>query len=212
MLRSYLNLEAIVYLVLITLGFFIWGGLLSNVIWFLLLAGIIFSFRQNKSRVKDNTIQGEELLLSPVNAKVVKVISSKEEGAGIILRVGWVQEIGVYLPADSVILNVAKIRGKSFWRFSSYENLKVVSKTAYQYFVELQTKNKKFVRLRLYKCILGLRPSLSVLGGDVGKSGAMLGFIPLGGTVHVSFDSMADILVQENDFVVAGETLIARLK
>jgi hypothetical protein len=212
MLRSYLNLEAFVYLVLATFAFFIWGSLLANLGWFIFLAGVIFVFRQKRSRLKDNTIQGEELLLSPVNAKVIKISSSLETGAEIILRMGFKEEIGFYLPTDSTILNVSKVRGKSISRFTKLEQLKKVSTTAYQYFVELQTKNKKFVRLRLYKCLFGLRPSLSILGGDLGKSGARLGFVPFGGLVSISFDSMADILIQENDTVVAGETLIARLR
>jgi phosphatidylserine decarboxylase len=212
MLRSYLNLEAFVYLVIITVGFFIWGNLLATLIWFIFLAGIIFVFREKRSRLKDNTIQGEELLLSPVNARVIKITSSKETGAEIILRMGLKEEIGFYLPIDSTVLNVVKIRGRSISRFIQLDRLKKVSNSAYQYFVELQTKNKKFVRLRLYKCLFGLRPSLSILGGDLGKSGARLGFIPFGGLVSISFDSMADILIQENDRVVAGETLIARLR
>jgi phosphatidylserine decarboxylase len=197
---------------IITIGFFIWGNLLANLIWFIFIAGIIFVFREKRSRLKDNTIQGEELLLSPVNAKVIKITSSKETGAEIILRMGLKEEIGFYLPIDSTVLNVVKIRGRSISRFIQLDRLKKVSNSAYQYFVELQTKNKKFVRLRLYKCLFGLRPSLSILGGDLGKSGARLGFIPFGGLVSISFDSMADILIQENDRVVAGETLIARLR
>ncbi len=212
MWRTYLNLEAVLYLIGITLSFFIWGSVFYNLLWFIFLAITIFIFREKKSRVKDNTIQSEELLVSPVNAKVVKIISSKEDGAQLLLRMGWTQEIGIYLPADCEIVNVSKIRGKSLFRFSGQDKVKSNVKTAYQYFVELQTKNKKFVRLRLFKCLLGLRPSLSVLGGDLGRSGARVGFIPFGGLVQVNFDSVADILVREEDELVAGETLIARLK
>ena len=146
MLRSSLNLEAFVYLVIITVVFFIWGNLLATLIWFILLAGIIFVFREKRSRLKDNTIQGEELLLSPVNARVIKITSSKETGAEIILRMGLKEEIGFYLPIDSTVLNVVKIRGRSISRFIQLDRLKKVSNSAYQYFVELQTKNKKSAR------------------------------------------------------------------
>lgn len=211
MIRSYLNTEATLYLILISICVFIFGGLLANLIWYLILAGIIFCFRQKKLKYKDNTIQAGELLVAPLNGKIAR-IQVNDEGTQITIVQPWFREIGLYLPMDCEVTNVLKIRGSSFFRYSELSKLKGLGKTYYEYFMELQTKNKKFVKLRMFKCFAGLKPSLSVLGGDRGKTGARYGFFPFGGTMIMIFGNGSDILVNENDNVIAGETLIARLK
>lgn len=211
MIRSYLNAEATLYLILISVLVFIFGGLLANFSWYLILALVIFCFRQKKIKYKDNTIQTEELLVSPFNGKVAR-IQVNDEGTQITIVQPWFREIGLYLPMDCEIINVLKIRGNSFFRYSNLDKLKNASKPYYEYFMELQTKNKKFVKLRMFKCFAGLKPSLSVLGGDRGKTAARYGFFPFGGTMVMIFGHGSDILVNENENVIAGETLIARLK
>lgn len=211
MIRSYLNTEATLYLILISAVVFIFGGLLTNLTWYLILAGTIFCFRQKKLKYKDNSIQADELLVAPFNGKVAR-IQVNDEGTQITIIQPWFREIGLYLPMDCDVINVLKIRGSSFFRYGDLEKLKNLSKTYYEYFIELQTKNKKFVKLRMFKCFGGLKPSLSVLGGDRGKTGARYGFFPFGGTLIMIFGHGSDILVSENENVIAGETLIARLK
>lgn len=211
MIRSYLNTEATLYLILISIVVFIFGGLLANLIWYLIFAAVVFCFRQKKLKHKDNPIQAEELLVSPLNGKVVK-IQVNDEGTQITIVQPWFREIGLYIPLDCDVINVLKIRGSSFFRYSNLEKLRAQGKTYYEYFMELQTKNKKFVKLRMFKCFAGLKPSLSVLGGDRGKTGARYGFFPFGGTMVMIFGHGSDILVRENENVIAGETLIARLK
>lgn len=211
MFRSYLNREAGIYLFVISLIFIFKGTLFANFTWFILLSLVIFIFRQNRINLLDNTIQGIDLIVSPLNG-VVRQIIKEGNTTHILFKLSYFQEIGLYTPVDSEVAEVKKQRGPSFFRWGNFSKLKSNFESHYQFVVDLKTNSNLVVQLRIFKCLFGLKPSLSILGGDKTQKGARIGFIPFGGSILLSLPSEVEFLIKENDQVVAGETLICRLK
>jgi hypothetical protein len=212
MFRSYLNREAAIYLGLISLLFIFKGGIFANFLWFLFLSLVIFIFRQNRINLLDNSIQGTDLLVSPVNGTIQKFIREDNGLTHLLIKIDLLQEIGIYLPVESEILDVKKTRGKSILRWSKPLLFLNQKDQIYHFHVELKTQAEKLIQMEIFKCFLGIKPSLSILGGDRGQKGARMGFMPFGGTVLLTFSSEVEFLINEKDQVVAGETLICRLK
>lgn len=200
----FLTRESVVKMALATLvvlNFFPWY---LATLWVLGVATTLFFTRKNKVFYKDSFSINPDLVLSPVNGKVLRV--SRGENLEIRVVIPPWEAIGLFLPFDTSVEKLDFSEGGSVWRWRKEPQF---TKGLNRYNLTLRSKAGQTLVLELFKCPLGMKARLYVGAGDKGKSLACFGFFPLGGSMNIKLDATAKVLVAEGDRLKAGQTAIA---
>lgn len=174
-----------------------------------------FLFRKLNPLLKEEPLNNNEVLYSPVNGKVThirKQLNHEQFGgpvSEIRIIIPWWKEYGVYLPKTSEIKELIYKPGKSHFRYGWKNPISFSPDIPPGQYLELETIQGEILGLHFSSCPLGMHPHIHVLPGDRGKNIANIGFFPFGGTLHFYFPENFEILVQEGQNISACETLIA---
>lgn len=180
---------------------------------FIIYGITLFLFRKKKGIFKENPTLAEGVLHSPVHGKVIKINQDKthpqfgENLIEVLIRIPWHAGYGIYLPYTSEVKDLLAVKGRDFFRFAKLEGTNIVDRAGIR--ITLSDQKGDEIGLQLIKCKAGLWPEIKVMPGDRGKRQANIGLLPFGGTLALYIPSKYEILVQEGQEVVAGESLIA---
>ena len=177
---------------------------------FLLYLGILLLFRRSKSSYQEETAFKRGVIFSPVNGKVKHILKNKNNDGLTEIKMiihPW-HETGIYLPISSEIQDFLLSGTKSLFRYSKkslIDDHNELSKLS----LILRNVDSDLIRMDFIKCIVGSLPEIFVMPGDRGKQQANIGHFPLGGTLLLYLPDKYEILINEFEQVVAGETLLA---
>lgn len=170
--------------------------------------------RRNRNDFRDDhgvTTRG--VIFSPANGKVVHVEPSVSHGmygeqlVEVQIMIPWWKEMGIFLPLSSEVKNIMVLKGQSFFRFHKAEEV-IGTKEGKGVGLSLDNRGE-IVGLTFFKCKFGLWPELMVMPGDRGGRRVNIGYFPFGGTVMLYLPKKYEILININDDVSAGETILA---
>lgn len=215
MLRTYFSFSThLIFIIFIGTFYFFGFGLLS--ISAILIYGISFSlFRKTFSKFREDPTVKEGVLYSPVNGKVLNVRSGVDhivfgrELVELRLMIPWWKEMGIFLPISSEVRDLVVKKGKSFFRMSREDLPTQSQKMADSLSLILTGAKGERVGMQMLKCPTGFWPEIGVMPGDRGKRQVNIGYFPLGGTVLLYLPQNYEILVNTDDVIEAGQTLIA---
>lgn len=177
-------------------------------------ACIYILFRRNRNDFRNEQRDTRGVMFSPVNGKVVhleKNVSHGIFGEGLTeiqLAIPWWKEMGIFLPFSSEVKSLIVLKGISFFRLHKAVE-KLGSSDGKGLALALDNKKGDIVGLSLLKCKLGLWPEVVVVPGDRGGRQVNIGFFPFGGTVLLYLPQKYEILIKQDDEVVASETIVA---
>lgn len=158
----------------------------------------------------------EGMVYAPANGRVISVrenvnhIVFGNDLREIQIGIPWWSEPGLYLPAKSEIKDFQSKEGKSFFRFAAEPLPDQTNMLVAGICLSLATAQKQIIGMQFVKCLLGQWPELVVMPGDRGKERANIGFFPFGGTVLIFLPKNYDMLINKDNEVIAGETVIAK--
>ncbi len=202
----------------ISLGVFALAGV--GWIFFPLLlfyAATLWIFRRKPSPYRENIVnRAQDLIYAPANARVLSVRKNVDHvifGKNlneVQLSIPWWSEAGLYLPIKSEIKDFQSKEGKSYFRFARDPLPDQSSVSVAGVCLSLETNKMQYVGLQFVKCILGQWPEIVVMPGDRGKERVNIGFFPFGGTVLLFLPKEFEVLVNKDNEVIAGETVVAK--
>lgn len=213
--RTYLNRKTHYLFISLTL----FGLLFSYPLFFLSLLSYIsmaLLFRRVHRSLYDNSSFKDNIVYSPVSGKVINVRKGVEHLlfgtrlTEIHLAIPWWRNFGLFLPIKGEVILAEDLGQKRLWRFSK-ASLDQKDTSKYGFAFQVQSKEGEFLGVQLIPCYFGLLPQCALLPGDHGLTGANFGFFPFGGTVRLYLSDDAEILINEDDNLIAGATTIAGL-
>jgi hypothetical protein len=180
----------------------------------LLFAGVAgFAFRRRAVPFRETLRPEGEIYLSPVHGEV-KSIRRQVTGAGHEIRItlgGW-DEKGLYLPTSAEVSYMKYTPGLKINRHAASEQFyRPVDEVAHTD-LNLMSKNQTSTLIRFIDCNRGMKPVIWLKSGDRGRGAACFGYYPFGGTLLIYLPENSDILVFENERVVPGQTVLAKIK
>jgi hypothetical protein len=170
-------------------------------------------FRKNRNDFRDDLTSTKGLIFSPSNGKIIAIEHNVSHGlygdqlVEIQIMVSWWKEMGIFLPLSCEIKNLLILKGQSFFRYKKASEI-LGSKEGKGVGLALDNRGES-IGLTFLKCKLGLWPELIVMAGDKGGRRVNIGYFPFGGTVMLYLPKKYEILIKTNDFVNAGETIVA---
>ena len=175
-------------------------------------------FRRKKSPYKEDATLKEGIFLAPANGKIQHVRAGIDHAlfgnnlVEIKIIVPWWKEMGLFLPFSCEVRDLVAKQGKSYFHYSplsfSSQNNKILDGIS----LTLEGVKGEKVGLQLLKCKLGFWPQITVMLGDRGRPQVNIGYLPLGGTVLLYLPQNYEILVNTDEDVIAGESLIASIQ
>lgn len=212
---KYFYLSRWIHLVVFFVLTFFWmvGLPLLLLLVFFAYCLFLFIFRKKRGVFKENPSITDGVLYSPVQGKVIQITPNSSHpsiGEGlteIVVKIPWHVEYGVYLPFTSEVKDLFVVKGRDFFRLSKLKDIKFSDRAGVMLALENQKGDE--IGLQLIKCTAGLWPEIKVMPGDRGKRQANIGLLPFGGTLVLYIPSKYEILVQDGQDVIAGESLIA---
>lgn len=196
--------------------FFVPG--LSKVLVIFVCLVVLFLFRRSDPEFKE-TRRGEgEMLLSPVNGKIMSIKKIYQDGEihfdqEIIIRTFLRDSWGVYLPFKGEMMTLKQQEGESIplkdtEKNFSPEGMRTLNMTK----LELSTEQEMSTSISLFPFWGERSPRIWMKSGDRGLGAACLGFMPWGGFCRLLMPGTAEILAISNEKVEAGQTVLAVLK
>jgi hypothetical protein len=188
--------------------YFTWDGMV------ILFYGVmLFLFRKKEVNPWDNPVNIEHSFFSPVNGR----IKALEENAtapqytgkwkSIVIKTRPTQEMGIFMPLNAEVKDMVAHPGKRLWRILGPMAGK---KDECEYFrLTLHSWDGEDILLDFYPFFFGARPQIVLLPGDKGRKLVNIGHFPFGGQVVVYLPEKYEIIVQEDEAAIAGETLLA---
>lgn len=177
----------------------------------------LWIFRRKASPYRENVVnRAEGMIYAPVNARIISVrdnvnhVIFGKNLKEVQLGIPWWSEAGIYLPIKSEIKDFQSKDGKSIFRFKTDAIPDQSSMSVAGVCLSLETNKKQFIGMQFIKCMLGQWPELIVMPGDRGKERANIGFFPFGGTVLMFLPENFDVVINKDNEVIAGETVIAK--
>lgn len=181
---------------------------------------IIYSFfyvilRKSRNDFRDDPVSTKGIIFSPCNGKVVHIeknVAHVAYGEGLTeiqLMIPWWKEMGIYLPLSCEIRNLIVHKGRSFFRY--FKASETVGTNIGKGISLVLDNRGESIGMTLYKCRVGLWPEVLVMPGDKGGRRVNIGYFPFGGTLMLYLPGKYEILVNINDEVMAGETIVAVL-
>ncbi len=204
---------AFVLLLFLLLG---WLWISLGLIIFAIIYGFIF--RKAKKIKEDGNIKSHGILRSPCFGNVKSIrsgINHKEFGDNmteILITIPHFKEFGLYFPCASEMDFSFRSVFKNFFRYRRSYNLDQSNGLIGGHFVRFRTPSNLIVGMQLIKCHLGLEPTIWILPGDRGASGARLGMFPFGGSVLLFLSKDFEVVAKIGDKLIGGDTLLAKEK
>jgi phosphatidylserine decarboxylase len=150
---------------------------------------IYFLLRKKPNRFRDDPVTTAGVVFSPANGKIVSIIEDNDKTKIEISLKIW-KEMGIFLPITAEI--------KNLWR------------TQTEVILELDNR-LEVIEMHFVRQFFGFWPDLIVTPGDKGARRVNIGFFPFGGTVLLYLPKKYEILIKDQNVVIAGETIIAVL-
>lgn len=172
-------------------------------------------FRRKKSPYREDATLKEGILLSPANGRIQHVRSGIEHtvfGRDLVeikVTLPWWREMGIFLPFSCEVRDLIARQGKSYFRYTDHAFSSQSEDVFDGICLILEGPKGERIGLQLLECKLGLWPQITVMPGDRGKRQVNIGHLPLGGTVLLYLPQNYEILVNTDEDVIAGESLIA---
>jgi phosphatidylserine decarboxylase len=188
----------------------------SAIILFSIYLAVYFILRKHKNNFRDDPMVTKGVVFSPCNGKIIHVeknISHVSFGDNLIevqIMIPWWKEMGIFMPITSEVKTITVHKGRSFFRFFKAAELVGTSIGKGLSIALFSFQGEKF-GMTLYKCRLGLWPDIILMPGDKGSRRVNIGYLPFGGTLLLYLPENYEILVKENNQVVAGESILAIL-
>lgn len=203
----FLSIEDFIKLLLATVIIYNFFPLVLSGLWTLAFALILFFSRKNKVFYKDNFSMNPDMMLAPVNGKVLNVLSEDGKKTLIQVRVPFYGPIGLFMPFEGVVEKLDFTR-KGETSFEKRRGKFTNRRNGYR--LTLRNKTEISVGLNI-KGLLGMVPRVYVRAGDKGKSLACFGYAPLGAKLEIAVSNDAKVLVAPGDRLKAGETAVLGL-
>lgn len=211
--KSYIPPKLTTLFVMLAIFLWLFNFYNSFLVLILLYLFIYVVLRRDRNDFLDDPMVTKGVIFSPVNGKIMSVVRNVSHGSfgenliEIQIMIPWWEEQGIYLPLSSEVKNVRIMKGNSIWRYRKIdETLGAQDGKG----VNLSLDNKEeLVGLSFFKCKLGLWPELMVVPGDRGSRRVNIGYFPFGGTVVVYLPKKYEILLEINDEVTSGESILA---
>jgi len=187
-----------------------WAFLLT-----LLFGCYLVLFRRAKIRFQDTLSNTPDICLSPISGKVVAIYKDKEsrefEGKVSKIRIllpFW-KSYGLYFPFSSQVEIVEHKAGVKIWRLAKIGDFTNIAK---HYSVVLKNKLGHKVQIEIPQCKLGGETEVWIRPGDKARAAACFGYVPFGTYFDICFPNDSEILINENEKVYAGQTVLVGLK
>ncbi len=173
------------------IGFILWIFSLYGTlfIYVLIVLLLIFLFRKVPFEINDKRTLESNVYVSPVSG-VVKNIYKSELKCFIEVKIGPLNEYGIYLPLGTTI---------SSTNFDKSQSL-----------VEFNFKDQA-LRLSFNSLTSYFPCKLFIESGDRGSLGANIGYLPFGGKTVIELPKDSKVLVKEGDQVKSFQTLLAKI-
>lgn len=189
-----------------------WTSYLFYFLGILLIIFTLYFFRDPKRIIATEALIDESILVAPADGKIVGIIEVEEK---YYLKSKAIQ-ISIFLSPLDVHVNRSPISGKVEY-YSYFEGEYLVA-----YHPKSSEKNEhskigvknNFGRI-LFKQIVGIlarRIVCTVKEGDSLKVGEKIGMMKFGSRMDIIVSPNTEILIKNGDRVVAGESIIAKLK
>jgi hypothetical protein len=181
------------------------------VIYFL----IYFLLRKSRNDFRDDPVSTKGVIFAPCNGKVLHIEKKVSHGiygetlTEVQILIPWWKEMGISLPLSSEVKNLIVHKGRSFFRYNrAFET--VGANIGKGLSIALDNRGET-IGMTFYKCRLGMWPEVMVMPGDRGGRRVNIGYFPLGGTLMLYLPEKYEILININDEVNCGETILAVL-
>lgn len=215
MLKSYLPAQFNTWTVILLIILWISGlyKILVGVILFYILVYVVL--RKSRNDFRDDPVTTKGVIFSPCNGKVLHVeknVSHVAYGEGLTeiqIMIPWWKEMGISLPLSCEIKNLIVHKGRSFFRY--YKAYETVGTNIGKGLSLVLDNRGETLGMTFYKCRLGMWPEILVMPGDRGGRRVNVGYFPFGGTLMLYLPEKYEILININDEVNSGETIIAVL-
>lgn len=195
-----LAILSLVLLIVLPIEFFL--------LWLFLLGLTFFLFRRNAASHKNSLSSSVDIVLSPVTGIVDEIVDEQNTKKIKISIPVW-GPFGLYMPNSSEITRSEKLGTVRFWRKRKISQFSGNNERAQ---VELINKLGQKVSLQVLRCVYGLPAQLWPRAGDKGRSCALMGVFPFGGSIIVEVPAESEILVVKSERVKAGFTILAGMK
>ncbi len=173
------------------IGFILWIFSFYGVLflWVIFVLFLFFLFRKVPFEITDKRTLESNVYVSPVSG-TVKNIYKSDLKCFVEVRVGFLNEYGIYLPLSTAI---------SSTNFDKSQSL-----------VEFSFKGQA-LRLSFSSLTSFFSCRLFVESGDRGSLGANIGYLPFGGKTVIELPKDSEILIKEGDKVKSFQTLLAKI-
>jgi phosphatidylserine decarboxylase len=171
-----------------------------------LLAAAFLAFFRDPKRIPP---QGEGLILSPADGKVMKILGRENSGAGEEGRLSiFLSPLDVHINRVPVEGQVREVQYRKGRFFAAYGEKAIQNESNSVKIVDPKGRTISVVQIAGF---LARRIVCYARPGDHLRSGEKFGMIMFGSRVDVSFPAGARIEVVEGQRVRGGETVIGRL-
>lgn len=173
-------------------------GLIGFAFCTLVFAILILIFRSSRKDLREDSSISDDIILSPVNGRVVKITKSVahdffgEDYTCVVVSVPFWKELGLFFPATSEI-----------------EDVQASCEKCLDHLVKFKLSSGLEIGLGVGQNMLRILPKIVVLPGDRGKQKMNFGYLPFGGEIKVYIPSSLEVLINEKDEVVAGQGVLA---
>lgn len=215
MIHSYL--PKYVHLFFISFAIFSWlYEFYWTLIFIIMIYGLsLFFYRKRVILFRDNETTTSGLIFSSVNGEVISIneginhVYVGTKCSEIKIQIGMGEEMGISAPMTSELKECFFENGKSYLRFKKFpiplQDRHVMS----GHFFLMEDIDQVKVGMHFVKSFLGFAPRIRLLPGDRAKRQVNIGYWPFGGTLLVYVPKEFEILVKEQELIVAGVTPIA---
>lgn len=182
-----------------------------SIIGVFIIAFAFWFFRDPERNVPILALEDQSIVVSPADGKVIEI---KETPLIKTLNTSGIQ-ISIFLSPWDVHVNRAPISGKVVHfeynpgKYHIAFNPKASEENEHTFIIVENTFGK--VAFKQIAGILARRVVCSLENGDTVSVGERIGMMKFGSRMDVILPNGTDILVELNQKVVAGETIIARL-
>lgn len=160
--------------------------LLLTIFIYLLL--LFFYRKKNYLKVVEDPCL-QKCFTSPINGEVIS-LEKKSGETEIKLKLPWFQRADLVMPTNAEVSNM---QAEPFW---------VEFETPKGHFFTMNLKGRSWIRRRAFY----------LLAGDRARSGAIIGFMLLGGEVLLKLGESYTIMVEQGALLKAGSTPLATLQ
>ncbi len=190
----------------------LWMWLPLSILGFVLILFALWFFRDPDRTIPQEAVNDTSIVLAPADGKIVEIIEEYEPH----YVQDKVRRISIFLSPLDVHVNRSPFTGKvEFYNYNPGKYLIAYhpksSELNEQSRIGVMTENGKV----LFKQIVGIvarRLVCELKVGDEVKSGEKFGMMKFGSRMDIMLPLSAEIFIKIGDKVVAGETIIAKMK